>query len=667
MNINGNLNVVGGRIGSNANPLPPSNHAPTDIALSVTSIAENNAVGDVIGAFSTTDPDTGNTFVYTLVAGVGNVDNASFSILGANLKAGAVFDYETKSNYSIRVRSTDQGGLYFEKVFAITVTNVDESPIITSPVQSDITDVAATVGATLDCKGLSTVWSIEYGATNAYGSTQAGGTTSANGAKTVGLTGLTQNSTIHWRFKAVNSDGTAYSADQTLTTVNTELITYVTGLATPLSSTQKGLLNTFVSQLKSGLNVSALSDVFDFMYVFAGETSESALKNLVKNAHHATAVNSPVFTSGRGFAGNGTSSYLNSNFNPSTQAVNYLLNSAAIGLFSNTNSGGATLDMGARTTSTSNRIVLATRYNDAFIGHLNTHNVATGFANTNSAGHFIVTRTGVNVQVDYLNGVNVKAETDSSSALPNTNMVIGAMNTAGTIGLWSARQYSFAFAGRGLSQAEILVVKNALTNYLDNFYLTANILYSGSSTTAAYAGASAIATLINTLGVETDISSPANTIANQETAYNALSGSVKSNIDKVFLMIGGNDMEPGTTAVSKINELKSYISTIKTGSPRAKIYLATLHPFKQRLIDLYGANDGLISYQKWLDYNEAIRGQGANAITTADFYFDQHTVDLNDGSGNLKAEYDTGDHIHMTDAGKAFIVNAFLGKIVTVG
>jgi hypothetical protein len=39
-----------------------------------------------------------------------------------------VFDYETKSSYSFRVRTTDSGGGTFEKVFAIAVTNVSDSP-----------------------------------------------------------------------------------------------------------------------------------------------------------------------------------------------------------------------------------------------------------------------------------------------------------------------------------------------------------------------------------------------------------------------------------------------------------------------------------------------------------------------------------------------------------
>lgn len=99
------------------------NEAPTDIALSSTSIDENNSVNDVIGAFSTTDVDSGDTHTYTLVSGTGSTDNSSFNISGSNLRAGVVFDYETKNSYSIRVRSTDAGGLYVEKAFTITIGN----------------------------------------------------------------------------------------------------------------------------------------------------------------------------------------------------------------------------------------------------------------------------------------------------------------------------------------------------------------------------------------------------------------------------------------------------------------------------------------------------------------------------------------------------------------
>lgn len=106
------------------------NVAPTNIALSTTSIAENNAADAVVGTLSSTDADSGDTHTYTLVSGTGATDNASFSIVGNQIKAGIAFDFETKSSYSVRVKTTDAGGLSFEKVFTVTVTNVNETPIL---------------------------------------------------------------------------------------------------------------------------------------------------------------------------------------------------------------------------------------------------------------------------------------------------------------------------------------------------------------------------------------------------------------------------------------------------------------------------------------------------------------------------------------------------------
>lgn len=101
-----------------------TNQAPTDIALSNASVPENQPPATTVGTFSTTDPNTGNTFTYTLVSGAGSTDNGSFTIIGNTLKAAATFNYQTQNSYSIRVRSTDQGGLWVEKVFTVSVLAV---------------------------------------------------------------------------------------------------------------------------------------------------------------------------------------------------------------------------------------------------------------------------------------------------------------------------------------------------------------------------------------------------------------------------------------------------------------------------------------------------------------------------------------------------------------
>jgi len=103
------------------------NDIPTNLSLSSTSLAENSAIGTTVGNFTTTDQDTADTFTYTLVSGTGSADNALFGISGSSLRTAAVLDYETRSTYSIRVRSTDSGNATIENIFTITLTPVNEN------------------------------------------------------------------------------------------------------------------------------------------------------------------------------------------------------------------------------------------------------------------------------------------------------------------------------------------------------------------------------------------------------------------------------------------------------------------------------------------------------------------------------------------------------------
>jgi alpha-tubulin suppressor-like RCC1 family protein len=105
-----------------------SNAAPTALALSASSIVENVAANSTVGTLNTTDPDFGNTFTYSLVSGSGSTDNAAFNISGSSLRITDSPDFETKSSYAVRVRTTDQGSLSFEQTFTITITNVNEMP-----------------------------------------------------------------------------------------------------------------------------------------------------------------------------------------------------------------------------------------------------------------------------------------------------------------------------------------------------------------------------------------------------------------------------------------------------------------------------------------------------------------------------------------------------------
>ncbi len=105
-----------------------TNENPTDIELAPASLNENVPLNTTVGTLTTTDPDAGDTFEYTLAAGAGDTDNSSFTISGNTLQTNTEFDFEAKSSYAVRVRSTDNNGGFFEKSFLITVNDVNESP-----------------------------------------------------------------------------------------------------------------------------------------------------------------------------------------------------------------------------------------------------------------------------------------------------------------------------------------------------------------------------------------------------------------------------------------------------------------------------------------------------------------------------------------------------------
>ncbi len=115
---------------------PGLNKAPTDMSLSSSSVQENLPTGTVIGSFSTTDSDAGDTHTYQLVSGSGDSGNSSFSISGSNLQTAAVFDHGTQSSYAIRVRTTDAGDLRYEEVFTISISVSDMS----EPVMISVSD-----------------------------------------------------------------------------------------------------------------------------------------------------------------------------------------------------------------------------------------------------------------------------------------------------------------------------------------------------------------------------------------------------------------------------------------------------------------------------------------------------------------------------------------------
>jgi len=97
------------------------NRKPTDILLEGDTVAENSPPDTFIGIFSTLDEDQDDLFIYGLIE---NPDQ-HFKIIGNELRVSHAvsLDFESQSQYEIKVRSVDATGDYLDKSFTIQLTN----------------------------------------------------------------------------------------------------------------------------------------------------------------------------------------------------------------------------------------------------------------------------------------------------------------------------------------------------------------------------------------------------------------------------------------------------------------------------------------------------------------------------------------------------------------
>jgi gliding motility-associated-like protein len=96
---------------------------PTDMAIDNALISENMPVHIRVGVLSTRDDNGPNAaHAYTFVTGPGSADNASFSISNDTLFSNSRFDFESRTTYQVRIRSTLANNLFFDKAFAVNVT-----------------------------------------------------------------------------------------------------------------------------------------------------------------------------------------------------------------------------------------------------------------------------------------------------------------------------------------------------------------------------------------------------------------------------------------------------------------------------------------------------------------------------------------------------------------
>lgn len=174
----------------------------------------------------------------------------------------------------------------------------------------------------------------------------------------------------------------------------------------------------------------------DVLWVMAAHDSQAARLNWKGNSSFdLTAVNSPTFTADRGYAGNGSTSYLNTNWVPSSSAVRYVQNDAMV--FQYLNAGDDTVSDARVPTgtfgATGDVYVLprapagGTRHRLNATGSQNVGSVSTGM------GFTCGQRTSSTANEIFRNGASLGTASQASSGLPNVAPFICGANSGGSL------------------------------------------------------------------------------------------------------------------------------------------------------------------------------------------------------------------------------------------
>ena len=222
-------------------------------------------------------------------------------------------------------------------------------------------------------------------------------------------------------------------------------------------------LNTFVLTLRAN----NLLVKFDAIYPFVGGTGFSHKFNLINPADSNTAFRLS-FVGGwthnsNGITPNGINAYANTYYNESINSTG--LNNKHISIYSRINLLGQWSDMAAYNGTTVATDISPRWFLGGGVGErclMRNGNVAgSNYPNTSSLGFFLNNRIDA-VNVRARQNATLQFITSPSVALVNVPYYIGANNLNGTAGSFSIRNLAFASIGRGFSDAESLILYNAV-------------------------------------------------------------------------------------------------------------------------------------------------------------------------------------------------------------
>jgi hypothetical protein len=245
-----------------------------------------------------------------------------------------------------------------------------------------------------------------------------------------------------------------------------EFQTVYDSMTTPPDADVAAAQNTMVQSLVDG----GVWDKLDVFYLFAQSTNGDgeALKNWISpGTYDATAVNAPTFTAFEGFTGDGSTSYIHTNYNPGDGGTyKYTRLSASFGAYVRQMcSAGEYSLWGSGASPNFNQRAIPNRGSASRYMMINTNGTnILAFDNTDVGVH-VLSR-------DNHDDFDWYAPNDTynylkSSEIVNCGIFIHAESNSGSPQYFSDGQISAAFGGSALSSEDVTVITNAIETAMD--------------------------------------------------------------------------------------------------------------------------------------------------------------------------------------------------------
>lgn len=243
---------------------------------------------------------------------------------------------------------------------------------------------------------------------------------------------------------------------------------YIARLTGTYSAGELAAINDFFVALKTaGIYLKG-----DAIYLFAADSSSDAVLNLVSTSYTATATNM-TFTARQGFTGNGTTSFIDSTFNPNTASGNYALNTGSVAAYLRLNIAEEGLAFGARSTSGNDTRVFAyprrSSPSDQTLSILNARNTTISSTISDCRRLFTTSRTASNLTTSYHDGTNLGTSSETPDGLVARSIYFGGYNNDGTLSIVSTNEFAFGWIGGDLSSSEVADLDAAVDDLLTAF------------------------------------------------------------------------------------------------------------------------------------------------------------------------------------------------------